>query len=415
MDTPRFFTKKEMQMLLDIVPLSKSIPFKAAMAQRRKTQTAFKKHLEAVKLRPSKFTKFLQKMVEKYQHSMSVPGESVGILCAQSIGQMNTQMTLNSFHSAGISEADLTVGVPKMQELLSATRNPKITNTTIYFVSRPKTLLDVIFVCAGKLKCLTLSQIIKNWSFFQTPSGATIEFLFNWKTMYRFGAYPEDVAARIKKSFGDVHAVIAAPKTPHFSNVVLSVSLDISDDVNYLDYINEVAVPELLNVVVSGIKGIDNIFFDKQGEGDDTEWFVQTVGSNYSKVMVINCVDFERTVSNNIWDIYERFGVEAARESLLLEFTKIMGSINTAHTLILVDRMTFGGTIHSISRYTLKNESSSALGKASFEESLENLLQASINGDIDTCTGNSASIVCGKKARAGTGFMSLHVDLNALK
>jgi DNA-directed RNA polymerase beta' subunit len=92
-----------------------------------------------------------------------------------------------------------------------------------------------------------------------------------------------------------------------------------------------------------------------------------------------------------------------------------MGGINNSHTDILVDRMTFSGTINSISRYTLKTENSSVLGKASFEESLENFLQASIAGTLDTTTGNSASIVCGKKSRAGTGFVSLKVDLNAIR
>jgi DNA-directed RNA polymerase beta' subunit len=92
-----------------------------------------------------------------------------------------------------------------------------------------------------------------------------------------------------------------------------------------------------------------------------------------------------------------------------------MGGINNSHTDILVDRMTFSGTINSISRYTLKTENSSVLGKASFEESLENFLQASIAGTLDTTTGNSASIVCGKKSRAGTGFVSLKVDLDAIR
>jgi DNA-directed RNA polymerase beta' subunit len=125
-------------------------------------------------------------------------------------------------------------------------------------------------------------------------------------------------------------------------------------------------------------------------------------------------VDTERTVSNNIWDIYNKLGIEAARESFKREFKEIMGGISDAHTSILVDRMTFSGTISSISRYTLKREKSSVFGKASFEESLENFLQASISGTLDDVRGNSASIVCGKKTRAGTGFMSLRMDLDAL-
>ncbi len=93
----------------------------------------------------------------------------------------------------------------------------------------------------------------------------------------------------------------------------------------------------------------------------------------------------------------------------------IISGMGELHLEILVDRMTYAGHVCSISRYTLKNERSSVMGKASFEESLENFLQASIAGSKENGCGNSASIVCGKKTRAGTGFMSLKVDLSMLK
>jgi len=186
--------------------------------------------------------------------------------------------------------------------------------------------------------------------------------------------------------------------------------------VNDAEYINESVIPALLDVSISGIQNIDHIFYEKKRtEEGEEEWFVRTVGSDYQKIMLFPGIDFERTVSNNIWDVYDMLGVEAARESLRQEFSSIMGSINSAHTSILIDRMTYSGEINSISRYTLKNENSSVLGKASFEESLENFLQASLAGSVDSASGNSASIVLGKKSRAGTGFMKLRVDLDAIR
>ena len=116
-----------------------------------------------------------------------------------------------------------------------------------------------------------------------------------------------------------------------------------------------------------------------------------------------------------MWDIYDIFGVEAAHQFLLNEFNDIMKGINTSHTGVIVSRMTFNGTVSSISRYTLKNECSSVLGKASFEESLENFVQAAASGTIDSTTGTSASIVCGKKTKTGTGFMDLKIDLPMLR
>jgi DNA-directed RNA polymerase subunit A" len=383
--------------LLEIVPLSLSIPKASALAFQKKTRSAFRRELARVRLRPSKFREFKRIAKDQYYKSLVQPGESVGILCAQSIGQMNTQMTLNSFHHAGISEAAMTAGVPRFQELLSATANPKIVNTSVYFIHRPRKLADVINLTSGKLKCLLLKDVVTKW---QTYDDIT-EFEFNWKTMYRFGVYPLDVALRLVKKMPFLDFQVSRSTSNESSMPILRV--------NFGEH--PVDIPTVLKHVVSGVQGIDYIFYEKT---TDDEWFVRTVGSDYGRILLLPGVDTERTVSNNIWDIYNKLGIEAARESFKREFKEIMGGISDAHTSILVDRMTFSGTISSISRYTLKREKSSVFGKASFEESLENFLQASISGTLDDVRGNSASIVCGKKTRAGTGFMSLRMDLDAL-
>lgn len=398
--------KKE---LLDLIPLSKSIPHNAALSFQKKTQRVLLKQLEEIELHPSKFSEFKQIVKERYRKSLISPGESVGVVCAQSIGQMNTQMTLNSFHHAGISEAAMTAGVPKFQELLSATKNPKIVNSSVYFIHRPQNLDQLIKACAGKLKCLRLKDTIKGWNI---VNDRDIEFDLNWKMLYRYSVYPSDIVNRVKRAYEDIEVCIKPSTKP-----ILSITPIIVDDtIDTVKYISDIAIPNLLPIVISGIVGIRDIFYEKAtSPTGEVEWFARTVGSNYNAIMLTDGVDAERTTSNNIWDILNRMGVEAARESLRQEFKSIMGGINNSHTDILVDRMTFSGTINSISRYTLKTENSSVLGKASFEESLENFLQASIAGTLDTTTGNSASIVCGKKSRAGTGFVSLKVDLDAIR
>ena len=125
-------------------------------------------------------------------------------------------------------------------------------------------------------------------------------------------------------------------------------------------------------------------------------------------------VDYTRTISNNVWDIYETLGIEAAREFLIEEFMSIMEGINICHAQLLVDRMTHGGGISSITRYTLKKDESGPMGKASFEESMDNFLNAAAHGDVEPTKGVSASIVCGKRANIGTGMMELSIDLKSL-
>lgn len=405
-------TASQISELLEIIPLSVSIPEGSARAFRTKTQSDFREHLEKVKLCPAKFKEFKKIIEDSYRKSIIPAGESVGIICAQSIGQMNTQMTLNSFHHAGISEAAMTAGVPKFQELLSATHNPKITNTSIFFACRPTTFDDVVSLC-NNIKHLTLKEGVLNWY----NTGEFVEFEFNWKVMYRYGVYPLDFKYRIGRAFSDIGVTIR--KSSESNTLVLVVTPVNPEGVDGFEYINEIVIPNLLVVTISGIENVKHVFYEKKysetDNEEDEEWFVRTVGSDYERIILMPGIDFERTVSNNIWDTYELLGIEAARESLRREFSSIMGGINSAHTTILVDRMTYSGEINSISRYTLKNENSSVLGKASFEESLENFLQASLAGSTDSATGNSSSIVLGKKARAGTGFMKLRVDLDMIR
>jgi DNA-directed RNA polymerase beta' subunit len=245
--------KKE---LLDIIPLSKSIPHNAALSFQKKTQRVLLKHLEDIKLHPSKFSEFKHIVQERYRKSLISPGESVGVVCAQSIGQMNTQMTLNSFHHAGISEAAMTAGVPKFQELLSATKNPKIVNSSVYFIHRPQSLDQLIKACAGKLKCLRLKDTIKGWNIVDSD----IEFDLNWKMLYRYSVYPSDIVNRVKRAYEDIKVSI---KPSTFTPLLSITPLIVDDTIDTVKYINDIAIPNLLPIVISGIVGIEDIFYEK--------------------------------------------------------------------------------------------------------------------------------------------------------
>lgn len=407
--------KSQIRKILDEIPLQKSIPDAAACAVRIRVRSELERHLKNIRLKPDNFEKFKDAIVKKYKHSVATAGESVGILCAQSIGQMNTQMTLNSFHHAGISEAAMTAGVPKFQELLSATQNPKIVNSTVYFIRRPQSLEEIIQLSSGNFKALRLRDLTSDWSKTTDANGTScVEFSLDWKILYRFGVYPQEVVEKLSKG-SDYDVSIARPLSDAFEEDLMPViRVSFPDLDSFSVSLNE--VPKLQSQLVSGIEEIDHIFYEKYTDEDgDEEWFIRTVGCNYQQICLTPGVDTERTISNNVWDIYSNLGIEAAREALLQEFTSIMGSINSGHTQILIDRMTYDGIVRSISRYTLKRENSSVFGKASFEESLENFIQASVSGARDPCTGNSASIVCGKKSRAGTGFFNLKLDLESIR
>ncbi len=417
-------TPTQIEELLEIVPLNLSIPKRTAESYRKVTQDHFRSELSRVRLNPKFWTEFKNEVEKKYTKSLIQPGESVGILCAQSIGEMNTQMTLNSFHHAGISEAAMTSGIAKFQELLSATRNPKIVNNTVYFIRRPQSLEALLECLNGTaIKCFILKDLCNDIEIEDLGSNGDrvprLQITLDWRTLYENQIYPRDIITKIKREIPDIAINITSDMhlyVEYTGNIELP---QISEETpSYIEegnknhiFLTDVLIPTLFDTHIVGVPNIKEVFIEKHNE----EWLIRTVGSNYQKVLSLGGVDANRTVSNNIWDIYGVLGIEAARQGLIEEFNSIMGKINESHTQILVDRMTYAGHVCSISRYTLKNERSSVMGKASFEESLENFLQASIAGSKENGCGNSASIVCGKKTRAGTGFMSLKVDLSMLK
>ena len=183
-----------------------------------------------------------------------------------------------------------------------------------------------------------------------------------------------------------------------------------SENINEI-YIEECVQPILEKLIICGIEGISSIYYTHEND----EWFVETDGTNFKKLLGHPIIDMTRLHSNNVWDVYENLGIEASREFLINEFISIMEGINSCHVKLLVDKMTYTGTISSISRYTLRKDESGPCSKASFEESIEIFLKASFAGDIEKTKGVSASIICGKRARCGTGFVDLKIDVEQLK
>ena len=184
-------------------------------------------------------------------------------------------------------------------------------------------------------------------------------------------------------------------------------------------YMEECVKENIEKLNLFGIQGINEIFFT-----NDDEWFVETNGINsreistkfinFKSLLKLDIVDEFKTISNNVWDIYEVLGIEAARQFLIDEFMSIMEGINLCHSSLLVDRMTFGGTIYSITRYTMKKAENGPFGKASFEETMDNFINAASRGEIEPTKGVSASIMCGKRARIGTGMFGLQLDLKQI-
>ena len=244
--------------------------------------------------------------------------------------------------------------------------------------------------------------------------------------MFEYKITEKDIVDKLEGEYADIFCVYSP-----LGDCRLDVFVDTSDifcklqdnqcigyitEENAIDiYMEDIVQPNLEKILVCGVKGINETCYVNEKK----EWIVETnsdisdVNKNniFCKMMSLPIVDSNRTVSNNMWEIYQTFGVEAVKQFLIEEYMSIMDGINICHAKLLVDRMTFSGVISSISRYTLKNDDSGPMAKASFEESLDNFLNAAANCEVESTQGVSASIICGKRSNTGTGIMGLKLDL----
>jgi DNA-directed RNA polymerase beta' subunit len=236
--------------------------------------------------------------------------------------------------------------------------------------------------------------------------------------LFEYKLSMKDIADLIYSEYDDISCVFSPSMFEQFDIFVDTSRIDLpTDRLLFIDtdnasiiYLEETVQPIIEKILICGIPGITNIYYSQDGD----EWIVDTDGSNFKKILAHPKVDMTRVISNNVWDIYETLGIEAAREFLIEEYTSIMEGIAICHTKLLVERMTFSGTISSISRYTMRKDEAGPMGKASFEESVDNFLKAAANGDIEPTNGVSASIICGKRANIGTGMMDIKIDIKNL-
>ena len=443
----RKLSKDEINYILDFIKPSIYIPSDSANMIIKNIKDKLECQLLKQQIYPEIIDKLKENIIKEYNNSLINAGESVGIICAQSIGEKQTQTTLNTFHKAGQSETTMTQGVPRFQELINTTKKPRIVNNKIYFKNHNKTIEETRELVNNNIVGLSLVdislsinisinksqeswyepyKILYNDNFKNHPNCITIKL--NMKKIFEYKINIKNIVDNIHKEYEDLFCVFSPENIGQLDIFVDTTSIELPDNrILFIDktnaieiYIEECVQPIIENFNICGINGIKECFYIKEGN----EWIIETNGINsrtinnqyinYKKLLALDIVDFKRTISNNVWDIYEVLGIEAARAFLIEEFMSIMEGINIVHTLLLVDRMTFGGTIASITRYTMKRDESGPFGKASFEETQENFLNAGARGEIEPTEGVSSSIICGKRANIGTGMFDLKIDIKKL-
>lgn len=399
-------------------------------------------------------------IVLNHMKSWVQPGDQVGIVAAQSIGEPATQMTLNTFHQAGVaSKSAVTRGVPRLRELLKVTQNPKATSLTIYLKPEYRNNKDKAREVVQDLELTVLRNITDKVAIYWDEKDETTIVEEDKELMKFYGLFQADLMAKEPQDLSKWVLRLELNREEMFNRnismqeVVSVIETQFDNEINvvYSDYnsdklVMRIRLPDrekkekdtpsqldeftnlkkfqnkLLNsIVIRGLPGIKAVTFrnDKQyvenvnGKYEPVEQFVlDTDGSNFIKVMNHPAVDGTRVYSTNVWDIYEVLGIEATRAILFNEISGLFDSVgvNYRHLCLLCDVMTRFGRLMSIDRYGINKNDIGTLAKACFEETEKILLKAALFGEVDPMTGVSANIMMGQAIRGGTAFSQILLD-----
>lgn len=406
----------------------------------------------------SAFDTVCEMLVTKNWQAWVQPGELVGIIAAQSIGEPSTQMTLNTFHLAGVaSKSNVTRGVPRLKELLKVTQNPKAMSLTIALLPEFANNKTKAREVAQELELTLLRDMTVKTAIYYDPSdSASIlkedrELLAFYK-MFELAEAPaawskyilrleldrqqmfdknitmDDIHYVLRERFGkDVNMVYSDFNSQKLvMRIRLLIAGETISDPSSLDVMSAYKKfqNKLLNsVIIRGLPGIKAATFRKgdgrflfnaaEGKYEKTEEYIlDTDGSNFLEVINHPAVDATRVYSTHVHDIYSQLGIEATRAVLFNEIQTLFeeGQINYRHLGLLVDVMCRAGRLMSVDRYGINKLDIGPLAKASFEETERILLKAAIFGEMDPVTGVSASIMTGQPIRAGTAFSDIMLD-----
>jgi len=364
----------------------------------------------------------MKEIKRQYYKTLVDPGDSVGVIMAQSIGEKQTQMTLNSFHKAGLLSDIVVSGVPRFSELLNATKNQKSTNAIFDFIDEPSSIEEaknitnkIIYTDLDSLSTsIKLLDKIKTEEWYETYCkiyevdysnySYCIRIDLNKEILYKRKLKIFEITEKIYDVFDDITCIVSPL---HIGIIDIFFNYDGEMDENFYEYLNNELIISIKNIYISGVKNITNVFLEKI----DGKWKCLTNGSNFVELSKYPNIKFHTLETNNMWEVYENMGIEAARQFLIDEFINVISSdgsyINKRHINLIVDIMTTSGTITSVSRYGMKRDQAGPLAKASFEESLDNFMKAGAYCEVDSLSGCSASIMVGKPVNVGTGISKL--------
>jgi DNA-directed RNA polymerase subunit A" len=343
----------------------------------------------------SKLKKAAEKLSQEFLTARVDPGESVGLIGAESIGEQGTQMTLDTFHFAGVAELNVTMGLPRIIEILDG-RKTLATPMMEIFLKAPYNKGKDIRELALRIKETKLGELVTEYVI--NIVDLKIELKLNSQKMQDVGVTPAALVKAMEKDLGKTASVKQGE-----AGVEVKLKGKDEKSLNELYKLKE----DLKGIYVTGIKGITQVLPVKRHE----EFIIITAGSNLKKVLELDFVDTTRTVSNDIYEISNVFGIEAARQAIIDEVFKVIEAqgltVDIRHIMLVADTMCVSGDVKGITRYGVVSEKASVLARASFETPIKHIINAALTGEVDELNSVVENVMLNQPVPVGTGLPGL--------
>jgi len=330
---------------------------------------------------------------ERHLGGQVAPGEAIGVVTAQSFGEASTQMVLNVFHAAGVAEMQVTQGLPRLIEILDARKLPKTPTMEIYLDKDHNNEKDARVV-AEKIKEVKLKEIV---------SEIGIDF----------GAKKIKIGVdgkALRSAHIGLDKVVEVLGEKGFSVKKLSDGLVLNMEKEDFKFIYKTK-EKIKEVILTGVKKISQVLVVKRGR----DFVILTAGSNLKEMLDFKGVDADRVLSNDLHEVANVLGIEAARQLVINEINKVIGSqglaVDGKHAMLVADMMASSGVVKGITRMGIIADKNSVLAKAAFETAVKQFVQATKTGKKDRLASVIENIILNQPVPVGTGLPGLLVKV----
>ncbi len=340
-----------------------------------------------------------KKGLSLYDKAQVEPGQAVGIITAQSIGEPGTQMTLRTFHFAGIKERNVTLGLPRLIELVDARKKPVTPTMDIYLDDESKKSREKAIEVARNVLQTKVSALIADT---ETDYSTEIKIILSENRLKERGC-----------TVTEVETALSSNKKFKMEVIGELITLKLVEE---CDAPTAIAIRnKVLNTLVKGVADIERVTLVQK----DDEWVIQTTGSNIAKVLEVKGIDKQNVRTNNVFEVAGTLGIEAARNSLINELNHTLEDqgleVDNRYIMLVSDLMCSRGYMQQIGRHGIAGTKDSVLARAAFEITVPTIAKAALAGEIEQLKGITENVIVGSNIPIGSGTVDLYMQVSKKK